>query len=235
MTSIPLYLNAPHSCSYLEDKSAQFAYVHPDIALNTTLYEQLIEQGFRRSGNHVYRPYCTNCTHCISTRLAVEKFKPSRQQRRTFKKNTDLKITLKPALFEQAHFDLYQHYQRSRHAESDMANTTPDEYINFLKSDWCNTLFIEFTLADELAGVAIVDLFDNALSAVYTFFDPKFSARSLGVYAVLWQIEHAKTVGLDWVYLGYWIKECQKMSYKTNYQPIQGFINNEWHDLKSYT
>jgi len=235
MISIPLYLNEAHSCSYLEDKSAQFAYVHPDVALNTTLYEQLIEQGFRRSGNHVYRPYCTNCTQCIATRLAVENFKASRQQRRTFKKNTDLKMTITPPIFKQTHFDLYQHYQRNRHADSEMADTTPEEYIHFLSSDWCNTLFVEFTLANELAGVAIVDLFDNALSAVYTFFDPKFSTRSLGVYAVLWQIEHAKTLGLDWVYLGYWIKECQKMSYKTNYQPIQGFINEEWRDLNSYT
>jgi len=235
MITVPLYLNETHNCSYLDDKSAQFACVHPDFALNITLYQELIEQGFRRSGNHVYRPYCTHCTQCISTRLSVESFKPSRQQRRTLNKNTDLKITLKPAIFEQAHFDLYQCYQRNRHADSDTADTTPEEYINFLSSDWCNTLFVEFKLADELAGVAIVDLFDNALSAVYTFFNPKFSARSLGVYAVLWQIEHAKKLNVDWVYLGYWIKECPKMSYKIKYQPIQGFINNDWLDLNLHT
>ena len=111
-----------------------------------------------------------------------------------------------------------------------MADASKEEYIDFLSSEWCNTLFVEFTCAGELAGVAVVDLFDNALSAVYTFFDPELSKRSLGVYAVLWQIDYAKTLGLDWLYLGYWIEQCQKMSYKTNYQPLQGLVEKEWRD-----
>ena len=240
MISIPLYLDKPHDCSYLDKphdcsyldkRSAQFAYIHPDFSINNQHYSQLISQGFRRSGNHVYQPYCTTCKQCIPARLVVNDFHPSRQQRRTLKKNIDLEVNIKPARFEQAHYDLYQLYQQSRHTDGDMANTTTENYISFLNSDWCNTLFVEFFCKNELAAVAVVDLLDNALSAVYTFFDPRFSARSLGVYAVLWQIKHAKSLGLDWLYLGYWIRDCQKMSYKINYQPLQGLIDNQWRPI----
>lgn len=228
MISIPLYLDQAHACGYLDQHSAQFAYIHPDFPLDTELYSQLIIQGFRRSGSHVYQPHCTQCKNCIPVRLPVADFLASRQQRRTLKNNADIQLTIKPAVFEQVHFDLYLLYQQSRHTESNMASATKQDYINFLSSHWCNTLFIELRCAGRLVGVAVVDLLDNALSAVYTFFDPKFSRRSLGVYAVLWQIEHAKSLGLDWLYLGYWIEQCQKMSYKTNYQPLQGLVENEW-------
>jgi len=228
MISIPLYLDNEHDCSYLADHQSQFAYIFPDFQLSTEIYSQLIEQGFRRSGNHAYQPYCQNCKECIPARLAVNDFQASRSQRRAFNKNIDIQTLIKPAQFEQAHFDLYQKYQKSRHADGGMADSTEDDYINFLASDWCNTLFVEFSFDGELVGVAIIDLLDNALSAVYTFFEPKFSSRSLGVYAVLWQIEHAKSLGLDWLYLGYWISDCQKMSYKTNYQPLQGLVDSQW-------
>jgi arginine-tRNA-protein transferase len=109
-----------------------------------------------------------------------------------------------------------------------MVNTSPDEYIKFLGSTWCDTQFIEFSIDSELAAVAIVDCLDNALSAVYTFFDPKFSDYSPGVYAVLWQIYAAQEQGVDWLYLGFWIAECQKMSYKNQYQPLQGLIDQQW-------
>ena len=232
MISIPLYLAEAHDCSYLDQHNSQFAYVHPDFQLSTELYAQLIDQGFRRSGSHVYKPYCSTCNKCVPVRLTINDFQPSRQQRRTLKNNTDIKVTIKPAVFEQAHFDLYLRYQQSRHTDSNMAEADKDDYIHFLSSEWCNTLFVEFSCADKLAGIAVVDLLNNGLSAVYTFFDPELSKRSLGVYAVLWQIDYAKSHGLDWLYLGYWIEQCQKMSYKTNYQPLQGLIGKEWRDYE---
>ena len=124
-------------------------------------------------------------------------------------------VVIKPAHFEIAHYQLYLHYQDSRHAGGDMADSSPEDYIQFLSSSWCDTIFVEFFIAGELAGLAIVDILNNALSAVYTFFDPKFSNYGLGVYAVLWQIEYAKQLQKDFVYLGFWITECQKMAYKT--------------------
>lgn len=231
MISIPLYIDKPHKCSYLTDHRSQFAYIHPDVSMSTEVYSQLISQGFRRSGNYVYQPQCSACNKCIPARLTVADFQASRQQRRTLKKNADIQVAIKPAGFEQVHFDLYQNYQHSRHKGGEMADTTEESYLNFLASSWCNTLFVEFSCDNELVGVAVVDLLDNALSAVYTFFDPRFSSRSLGVYAVLWLVKHAKSLGLDYLYLGYWIENCQKMSYKTNYQPLQGLVDNRWQAL----
>jgi arginine-tRNA-protein transferase len=228
MISIPLFLTDQHPCSYLDKRNSQSAFVHPSISLNTKIYSQLIEQGFRRSGNEVYTPHCPTCSECIPTRLEVEQFIPNKNQKRCLKKNQQTSIIVKPAHFEQTHFELYLRYQSHKHEESDMVNSSKEDYINFLASSWCNTLFVEFSINKELAAIAVVDILDNALSAVYTFFEPQFSQYSLGNYAVLWQIEHAKKMQMDFVYMGFWIKDCRKMSYKTQYQPIQGFMDNEW-------
>lgn len=232
MTSVPLLITTPHPCSYLEGELAQSAFVMPSFKMNTAIYSQLIAHGFRRSGDDVYRPQCGQCSQCVPVRLPVEQFKPNRKQKRCWQKNQDTTVIIKPAVFEQAHYDLYLRYQNQRHAEGNMASSSPDDYIGFLSSSWCNTQFIEFSIAGELATVAIVDRLDNALSAVYTFFDPKFSGYSLGVYAVLSQIHYAQQQGLEWLYLGFWIADCQKMNYKNQYQPLQGFIDHQWNFLK---
>lgn len=231
MTSVPLLITSPHPCSYLEGQQAQSAFVAPSFGLNTATYSQLIAHGFRRSGDDVYCPRCAQCSQCISVRLPVAQFKPNRRQRRCLQKNLQTTVIIKPAAFDQRHYDLYLRYQNQRHAEGNMVNTSPDEYIKFLGSSWCNSQFIEFSIANELAAVAVVDRLDNALSAVYTFFDPKFSSYSLGVYAVLWQIHAAQKQGLEWLYLGFWIADCQKMNYKNQYQPLQGFIDQQWNYL----
>ena len=231
MISIPLFLTDISPCSYLENKNAQSAFVHPSFKLNNTIYSQLIAQGFRRSGNEVYRPHCPACSQCIASRLLVEHFIPNRNQKRCLKKNQQTTAIIKPAQFEALHYQLYLYYQQYKHKGGDMANSSEEDYINFLGSEWCHTLFVEFFIAGELAAVTVVDLLDNALSAVYTFFEPKFSSFSLGTYAVLWQQEYAKKLGLDYVYLGFWIKACQKMSYKTQFQPVQGLINDAWESI----
>lgn len=232
MISIPLLITVPHPCSYLEGELAQSAFVDPSFEINTAIYSQLIAHGFRRSGDEVYRPHCAQCSQCVPVRLPVAKFKPNRNQKRCLQKNQHTTAIIKPAAFEQAHYDLYLRYQNQRHAEGNMASSSPDDYIGFLSSSWCDTQFIEFSIAGELAAVAIVDRLDNALSAVYTFFEPKFSSHSLGVYAVLWQIHYAQKRNLDWLYLGFWIAGCQKMNYKNQYQPLQGFIDQQWDFFK---
>ncbi len=233
MTAVPLLISAPHPCSYLEDQYAQSAIVEPSFGVNNAIYSQLIAHGFRRSGDDVYRPYCAQCSQCIPVRLPVAQFEPNRRQKRCLQKNRQTTAIIKPAAFEQSHYDLYLRYQNHRHAEDNMANTSPDEYLSFLGSSWCNSQFIEFFCAEELAAVAIVDRLDNALSAVYTFFEPKFSDYSPGVYAVLWQIHYAQKQGLEWLYLGFWIADCQKMNYKNQYHPIQGLIDQQWDFLKN--
>lgn len=232
MASIPLFISAPHPCSYLDGEQAQSAFVSPRFELSNAVYSQLIAYGFRRSGDDVYRPQCGACQQCVPVRLAVQDFKPSRKQKRCLQSNAGTSVIIKPAVFEREHYEMYLRYQKHRHADSNMANSSPEDYINFLSSSWCHTRFVEFSIQNELAGVAIVDYLDNSLSAVYTFFEPKFSSYSLGVYAVLWQIEQAKRLGLRYVYLGFWIKNCQKMAYKIQYQPLQGFVNQGWQVLE---
>ncbi len=228
MTSVPLLISAPHPCSYLDGQQAQTAFVSPQFELDSAIYSQLIAHGFRRSGDDVYSPRCRHCSQCVPVRLPVAQFKPNRNQKRCLQHNRQTASLIKPAVFEQAHYDLYLRYQHQRHAEGGMANAGPDEYIKFLGGSWCNTRFIEFFCDGELAAVAVVDYLDNALSAVYTFFEPKFSSYSLGVYAVLWQIQYAQQHNLEWLYLGFWIAECQKMNYKSQYRPLQGLIDRQW-------
>ncbi|MDD5319777.1 MAG: arginyltransferase [Methylococcales bacterium] len=231
MVSIPLFLAQEHPCSYLEGECAQSVIVYPSYPLTTAHYAQLITQGFRRSGNEVYAPHCPHCSACIPARLAVARFKPNRSQKRCISKNINTRVIVKPAVFEQAHYDMYLRYQIDRHTGGSMAHSSPEDYINFLSSSWCNTKFVEFLINNELAGVAVIDQLENALSAVYTFFEPKFARASLGAYAILWQIEQAKLQKLDFLYLGFWIKACKKMAYKSVYQPLQLLIDNQWTEM----
>jgi arginine-tRNA-protein transferase len=231
MASIPIFITTPHPCTYLSGELAQSAFISPAFDVTNAVYTHLLAHGFRRSGDDVYRPQCSTCQQCVAVRIAVQDFKPNRKQKRCWQANTETTAIIKPAVFEIAHYEMYMRYQKHRHADSGMANSSVDDYINFLGSSWCDARFVEFSIAGELAGVAVVDFMTNALSAVYTFFEPKFSNYSLGVYAVLWQIEQAKSLALDYVYLGFWIKNCQKMSYKTQYQPLQGLVNQQWQVL----
>ena len=231
MISIPLFLTPSHPCSYLSDKTAQALFVHPSFALNTEIYAQLIAQGFRRSGDEVYAPHCPDCVQCRPARIPVAQFQPSRAQQRCLKKNQHTTADIKAAQFESEHYDLYLRYQQSRHSDGQMAQSKPEDYIDFLGSSWCDTQFVEFRINGELAGVAVIDRFEHALSAVYTFFEPKFSDYSLGTYAVLWQIQQAQLQQQDFVYLGFWIKDCQKMNYKSHYQPLQLLIDKHWVQL----
>ena len=233
MISIPLVLSQEHPCGYLETKIAQSLFVHPSYSITTSTYAHLLEQGFRRSGEEVYAPHCSHCSACIPARLPLKKFKPSKSQRRCMRKNIETRVNIKPAIFEQAHYDMYLRYQAIRHPEGSMINASPENYFSFLSSSWCNTQFVEFSINNELAGIAIIDQFDEAWSAVYTFFEPKFSDYSLGVYAILWQIQQANLQQKEYLYLGFWLKDCPKMSYKTCYQPIQLLIDKQWVEMKT--
>lgn len=228
MITIPLLSMQPHACSYLADKTAQTTFVHPSYPMSTAVYAQLIAKGFRRNGDDVYTPQCSVCSACIPVRVPAASFKPNRNQSRCITKNHDTEAVIKPAAFEQQHYDLYCRYQRIKHPDSSMQYATTDDYLRFLGSTWCDTHFIEFNIAGQLVAVAIVDYFETAISAVYTFFDPDFAHYSPGVYAVLWQLDYAKQLKLKWLYLGYWIADCQKMRYKNQYQPLEIYRDNQW-------
>lgn len=225
----------PHQCSYLPNRLAATIVVDPMNAqkqINASLYDNLSQQGFRRSGKHIYCPHCHSCNACLATRIPVQQFKPRRSQRRTWQKNQDLTVSaiVKP-VFKAEHYNLYRRYLTSRHEGDGMDNPIPEDYMEFLTSAWSKTIFYEFKLEKQLVAIAVVDQIYNGLSAVYTFFEPELKERSLGVYAILWEIEEVKRLNLEWLYLGYWIKDCRKMRYKAEYQPLECYKQGTWQPL----
>jgi arginine-tRNA-protein transferase len=230
---LPLYRTPPHSCGYLPGLVASNVFVDPDITLDPGTYGVLLGQGFRRSGAHVYRPWCDNCQACVAARLPVAEFRPSRSQRRAIRANQDLEVRELAAGFDEAHYALYQAYTRQRHEDGEMANATAEDYRDFLIAGWADTRFLEFRLDGRVVAVAVTDVVDDALSAVYTFFDPTLPRRSLGVFAILKQIELARQADLSWLYLGYWISRCDKMAYKGLYRPLELLQGGRWRRYKA--
>jgi len=225
------YMTPEHECNYLPEKNAKTVFADPDFPMNENIYTTLARHGFRRSGKHIYKPQCHQCNACIAIRLPVDDFNMNRNQKRNWSKNCDLKLIKNSATLNDEYFSLYQRYLETRHSEGGMENPDPDSFVNFLMTDWATTVFYEFrNNKDKLLAVAVVDELMDGLSAVYTFFDPDESHRSLGRYAVLTEIEAARNQGLQWLYLGYWIADCKKMQYKNEYQPLEYFYQEKWHD-----
>lgn len=229
---INLFRTRPHDCSYLPQKQATTLFVDPDAPVDQALYSELSRRGFRRSGPHLYRPFCENCEQCIPARVKTDAFKPNRSQRRCIKTNADLTVSVVNTIASDEHYRLYEQYIILRHQDGDMFPPCRQQYDEFLSAQWQLTRFLEFRDGQTLKAVAVIDQLDDGLSAIYTFFDADDSKRSLGRYAILWQIEHARQQGLPYVYLGYWIQSCQKMRYKTEYQPCELLIRNHWLDAK---
>ena len=225
---IGFFTSPPHECGYLPARNAVTMFADPRLNLNAEAYTWLSAHGFRRSGAHVYRPHCGICTACIAVRVAVEEFRPRRIHRRTLAANADITIERGPARFDPEHFQLYETYLKARHPDSQMDSTNPSAYMSFLTCQWCETDFYEFRRKDELLAVAVVDRLGDGLSSVYTFFSPEHEHRSLGRFAILKQIEWARSASLPWVYLGYWIKGCRKMSYKDEYEPLEYYRGGTW-------
>ncbi len=228
---IKLFLSTEHDCSYLADHQAQSLFIDPEQEMTQALYGQFIQQGFRRSGHHVYRPNCKDCQKCISVRLNVEQFILSRSQKRCKNKNKQVTVQPQASEYNETHYQMYANYVQSRHVGGGMDEPDSDNYLEFLRSKWCHTVFFEYKEEERLIAVAATDIVSNAFSAVYTFFDPdhELQKRSLGVNSIIWQAEEAQRRGLKWLYLGYWIKECQKMKYKDHYQPLEYYYKNTWH------
>ena len=224
---IKLYATHPHPCSYFGDREAQTIFIDPDMSPSPLLYSELSRRGFRRSGNHIYRPDCKRCKECIASRVPVMTFEASRSQRRTINRNADLSTEVLPAPSTQA-YPLYERYINGRHRDGDMFPPSREQFDSFLGESSATTAYVHFYAEGALVAVAVTDILDDGLSAIYTFYDPDLNKRSLGVYGILWQISHAKSLNLPYVYLGYWIRDCQKMAYKTDYRPIELLINSRW-------
>jgi len=222
------FLTPSHACNYLDGREATSLFADPVFPKTQHLYTTLVSNGFRRSGEHLYQPYCNSCSECVPIRIPVNEFKLSRSQKRTWKNNQDLTVDFIKAGFSEEHFQLYSRYLSVRHTDGGMDNPSEDDYKNFLWSSWSETCLYEFRFNNKLIAVAVVDQLDNAFSAVYTFFEPELNQRSLGKFAILYLIEETRVKGYSWLYLGYWIACCNKMKYKIDYQPAECFIGEEW-------
>ncbi|MGH8596250.1 MAG: arginyltransferase [Gammaproteobacteria bacterium] len=227
-SGLGFFLTPPHKCGYLPGRSAVTIFVDPRRRTTVSTYSMLSEHGFRRSGDHVYRPQCPECNACVPVRVPVNEFKLRRSQARTLRVNADVVLIPRQPAFRHDHYTLYQRYITTRHAGGSMENPDPESYIEFLTAAWSDTTFYEFRADNRLLAVAVVDHLDDGLSAVYTFYDPSEAHRSLGRLAILKQIEIARALQVRWLYLGYWISACQKMSYKAEYQPLEYFRSGEW-------
>lgn len=226
--TIRLFRTSPHPCSYKEEKTACTIFVDPELAINQSLNTRLSELGYRRSGAHLYRPDCDHCGACISCRVPVSSFQISRRFQRILKRNADLRVEKLSSLDGDEPYLLYQKYIDTRHRDGDMYPATPEQFDAFIRTNTEGVHYHCFYLGDELLVVSVSDTLDQGISAVYTFFDPDQERRSLGNFVILWQIQQAQAMNLKYLYLGYWIKGCAKMQYKSAFRPLEMLIDGRW-------
>ena len=228
ISSIRLFRTSPHACSYKADEIAATVFVDPELEIDQNLNSKLSELGYRRSGANLYRPDCDNCNACVSCRLPVQSFQQQRRHEKIWKKNQDLYVKEAAVVDDKNSFELYEKYINTRHSDGDMYPATIEQFEAFICSGTSTTRFLKFFLEDRLVAVSVTDQLSQGLSAVYTFFDPDLNSRSLGNYVILWQVEEARRLLLPYVYLGYWIKDCQKMAYKSSFRPLELLIDGNW-------
>ncbi|MEQ1487226.1 MAG: arginyltransferase [Methylotenera sp.] len=238
LTKLQFYVTTPYKCGYLPDKLAQSLIATPQNLVDANVYDSLIAQGFRRSGKFAYRPHCEHCKACVAVRLILSEFAPTRSQKRAYKQHADLTARILPLNYLQNHFELYSSYQNLRHTEVEVSISTEEkivekdeaeQYRQFLCTSNVESLMIEFSDENhQVKIVSVIDVVQDGVSAVYTFYDAADTKASYGTYSIMWLANWTKNLNLPYLYLGYWIKESQKMAYKQNYNPQQKLLSNDW-------
>jgi len=220
-------------CPYLPGRIERQLYAELDGPAPREIFRRLSLAGFRRSHHIVYRPACPGCAACVPVRVDVERFDWTPSWRRIKRRNADLVTEDRALRITDEQYRLFRRYIRSRHGEGDMSVMNRRDYSSMVMSSPVDTGLLEFRDGNgELIAVCLTDRLPGGLSAVYSFFDPNLSRRSLGSFMVLWLIEEARRQGLPHVYLGFWVDNSPKMAYKTRFQPLQAFGENGWTDLQ---
>ena len=230
------YVTAPQPCPYLEGRMERklFTALQGDYA--EKLNDSLSKQGFRRSQNVLYRPSCAECSACMSARVRVADFVPSKSQRRAEKRNRDLRRDATSPWATEEQYALFRDYLDSRHADGGMADMDIFEFAAMIEETPIRSRVIEYTTkapdgSSDLAAVCLTDVLDDGLSMVYSFYDPDRARASMGTYIILDHIRIAREAGLPYVYLGYWVPGSPKMGYKANFSALEIYKNGAWQDL----
>jgi len=225
------YVTAPQPCPYLDGRMERklFTALQGDNAQR--LNDALSKQGFRRSQNVLYRPSCADCSACLSARIRVADFKPSRTQRRVLKRNAHLHRNATAPWATEDQYALFRRYLDARHATGGMADMDIFEFAAMIEETPIRSRVVEYATGGELTAVSLTDVFDDGLSMVYSFYDPDLVDNSLGTYLILDHVEIAREAGLPYVYLGYWVPGSRKMGYKANYDALDIFKNGVWQDI----
>ncbi|MBH68639.1 MAG: arginyltransferase [Rhodospirillaceae bacterium] len=225
----------PVPCPYLTGKTERRLATDISSLRGQNSHDILAEGGFRRSQHISYRPACPGCDACKAIRIRVEDFQWTKRFRRIRNRNRDLTKSWAKARVTEEQFRLFKYYQLSRHSGGEMALMDYVDFRGMIENSPIETHLIEYRnpVSESLIGAILVDRQRDGYSAVYSFFDPRFPKRSMGNYMVLDLIQSAKTSGINYVYLGYWIEESSKMSYKTNFQPAELLQSIGWTDYLS--
>lgn len=218
LEDLGLPIGPEHPCSYLPGlRARERAFFVQNIP--SGFYRLLMDNGWRRSGHVIYKPFCAECSACVPIRVPVDSFRPNRIQRRLLARNADIVVSHRSPRPERETFDLFCRYQNARH-DGTMC-TTWEEFGEFLCASPVDTREYLFHLDGRLVAVAVADVEERGISAVYTYFDPAVTTRSLGTFAILWFILHARERRVPHYYLGYYIAQCAKMNYKVNFRPYE--------------
>jgi arginyl-tRNA--protein-N-Asp/Glu arginylyltransferase len=230
LEDVQFYVTTKYSCGYINGRDAQSLVATPYKNINSKNFNSLINKGFRRSGQYVYKPNCKDCTACIPIRILASSFIASRSQKRVKKYLDKLSVKLLPLTFDEEHYNLYVNYQNNRHRNNSESEDDIADYNDFLVKSNVNSKIVEFRLNNQLKMVTIIDIIDDGISAVYTFYDCSDLKLSLGTMSIIWLLDLCKKEKFSFLYLGYWIYESQKMKYKTNFKPYELMIEGVWQE-----
>ena len=223
------YLSALQHCPYLPDQEELLVLSDPREKIGGMEYDQLLQKGFRRNGPVAYRPMCPQCDACISVRIPVADFQPSRSQRRTWARNRDVRLCEQNPRWVAAHARLFASYQRWRHPGGGMDEQADRLYREMIvETGGVDARLLVFEQDGRPLVVALVDVLRSGVSAVYTFYTPDLPQHGLGIFTILSQIEWTREQGLPYLYLGYWVANSRKMDYKKHFRPLEGFVAGDW-------